>query len=68
MLEHDLSRAVWRKSARSGSTGGECVEVARLGQYQAVRDSKAPHGGNLLIDSASWTVFITRVKRGDHDL
>ncbi|MDB4873268.1 MAG: putative regulator [Gemmatimonadales bacterium] len=68
MLEHDLSRAVWRKSSRSGSTGGECVEVARLDQHQAVRDSKAPHGGNLLIDSSSWTAFMTRVKRGDHDL
>jgi hypothetical protein len=68
MLEHDPSRAVWRKSSRSGSAGGERVEVTRLGQHQTVRDSKAPYAGILLIDSASWTAFITGVKRGDHDL
>ena len=41
----DLTRAKWRKSSRSGSNGGACVEVARnLPRVVAVRDSKDPHG------------------------
>jgi hypothetical protein len=28
MMELDLSRAVWRKSSRSGGAQGQCVEVA----------------------------------------
>ncbi|XRQ09077.1 DUF397 domain-containing protein [Actinomadura welshii] len=36
-----------RKSSYSGSTGGDCVGVARLGARQMVRDSKNPEGGVL---------------------
>ena len=46
----DLTRAKWRKSSRSGSNGGACVEVARnLPRIVAVRDSKNPHGPVLII-------------------
>lgn len=45
----DLSTAVWRKSSRSSSNGGNCVEVARVGDAVAVRDSKDPNGPKLLI-------------------
>ncbi|NBE81804.1 DUF397 domain-containing protein [Micromonospora rubida] len=54
----DLSNAHWRKSTRSGSNGGECVEVAdNLPGVVAVRDSKNPDGPVLTFSPAAWTVF-----------
>ena len=62
---HDLTRAEWRKSTRSGSNGGACVEVARnLPYVVAVRDSKNPHGPVLTVESAGWRSFIADVKAG----
>ncbi|TYK49379.1 DUF397 domain-containing protein [Actinomadura decatromicini] len=45
----DLSTAAWRKSSRSSNNGGNCVEVARLGDTVAIRDSKDPEGPKLLL-------------------
>ena len=65
----DLTRAKWRKSSRSGSNGGACVEVARnLPRVVAVRDSKDPHGPVLTIAAAGWRDFIAGVKAGRHNL
>ena len=55
----DLASARWRKSTRSGSNGGECVEVAdNLPGVVAVRDSKDPHGPTLAFPPAAWATFI----------
>ena len=65
----DLTRAEWRKSSRSGSNGGACVEVARnLLGIVAVRDSKNPDAPVLTIEPAGWREFIGDVKAGLHDL
>ncbi|WP_141580296.1 DUF397 domain-containing protein [Actinomadura sp. WMMA1423] len=40
---------VWRKSSRSGSSGGNCVELAGLAAGVAIRDSKDPNGPALLV-------------------
>jgi hypothetical protein len=64
----DLSAARWRKSSRSGDTGGQCVEVADLVPVVAVRDSKNPDGPKLVFDAAAWRAFAGRVKAGGHDL
>ena len=59
----DLTRAEWRKSSRSGSNGGNCVEVARnLPDLVAVRDSKSPHGPVLIVSRDEWARFITRLR------
>ena len=59
----DLTHAEWRKSSRSGSNGGACVEVARnLPRIVAVRDSKNPHGPVLIISRDEWARFITRLR------
>jgi hypothetical protein len=48
MAPEELLR--WRKSARSGSNGGQCVELAHT--RGAVRDSKNPSGPVLNVDAA----------------
>jgi hypothetical protein len=55
--------AHWRKSSYSDSEGkgGDCVEVAHHGPAVAVRDSKAPEQGALLLADAAWTAFRRRV-------
>ncbi|MET8335467.1 DUF397 domain-containing protein [Streptosporangium canum] len=64
----DLSTAVWRKASRSGSNGGQCVEVAaNLPGVVAVRDSKDPNGPKLLFTPAEWGSFIGSVKAGHFD-
>ena len=68
MAAPDLSRAVWRKSARSGGTGGNCVEVARnLPGIVAVRDSKDPHGLKLIFTPAEWEAFTAGIRVGEFD-
>jgi len=59
----DLTAARWRKSSRSGA-GNDCVElvVARIGA--AVRDSKSPETGHLLIEGLGWDAFLGVVKNG----
>jgi len=58
----DLSRAAWQKSSRSGSNGGQCVEVARnLPGIVAVRDSRDPAGPNLIVAASEWVAFVRRI-------
>ena len=69
MVAPDLSRAVWRKSARSGGTGGNCVEVARnLPGVVAVRDSKNPDGPKLIFTPDEWEMFAAGIRGGEFDL
>jgi hypothetical protein len=74
----DLTRATWRKSSLSGSSGGECVEVtvvdapstghkADLGSLHVLRDSKDPQGPKLFFTQIEWDVFIAGVKLGEFD-
>jgi hypothetical protein len=61
----DLSRAVWRTSTRSGSSGN-CVEVAdNLPDMVAVRDSKDPAGPALIFPPPAWQAFIRGATRGE---
>ncbi|WP_084337837.1 DUF397 domain-containing protein [Actinomadura oligospora] len=57
---------VWRKSTHSGGGdgggGGDCVEVAELGAFVGVRDSKAVERGHLSIDRASLLVLVQEIK------
>ncbi|QWB24350.1 MULTISPECIES: DUF397 domain-containing protein [Streptomyces] len=50
--------AQWRRSSYSGSSGGECVEVADLGVLGVgVRDSKNPGGGVLTVSSEAYVAL-----------
>jgi Domain of unknown function (DUF397) len=65
----DLTGADWRKSSKSGSNGGACVEVARnLPHIVAVRDSKDPDGPKLTFTPETWENFTASVRAGTFDL
>nr|MDT0657495.1 DUF397 domain-containing protein [Micromonospora sp. DSM 115978] len=53
----------WRKSTRSSSNGGECVEVAdNLPGRILVRDSKDRGGATLTFEPAAWVAFVAPLK------
>ncbi|NJP32648.1 DUF397 domain-containing protein [Micromonospora thermarum] len=57
-----LTGAHWRKSSRSSTNGGTCVEVAdNLPGVVGVRDSKDPAGPALAFSPAAWRAFVTQV-------
>ncbi|TYB42910.1 DUF397 domain-containing protein [Actinomadura chibensis] len=57
------SETAWRKSSRSSGNGGACVELARLPQSIAIRDSKNPDGPRLLLGRDAFTALIATLKR-----
>ncbi|MGH3974753.1 MAG: DUF397 domain-containing protein [Pseudonocardiaceae bacterium] len=64
----ELANARWMKSNRSGSGGGNCVEVARLYDgHRAVRDSKNPTGPALIFTLTEWTAFTAGAHDGEFD-
>lgn len=56
--------AKWRKSSRSGhGNDGNCVEVAYTGEAIAIRDSKNPDGGALIVPPGPWVSFAESATR-----
>jgi Domain of unknown function (DUF397) len=53
----------WRKSSYSGPRDVCCVEIAFAGVSTAVRDSKNPASGSLLVGESSWRRFLLAAKR-----
>ncbi|NYF59652.1 hypothetical protein HDA35_005483 [Micromonospora purpureochromogenes] len=57
-----MTGANWRKSSRSSTNGGACVEVAdNTPGVVGVRDSKDPAGPALTFSPAAWRAFVARV-------
>ncbi|MFC9973756.1 DUF397 domain-containing protein [Spirillospora sp. NPDC127200] len=54
----------WRKASRSAGSGDECVEVARLAEGVAVRDSKAPDRPHLSLTRAQWRSLADHIAAG----
>jgi len=62
---YDLGGATWHKSSYSGGQGGNCLEVSDgHPDFTPVRDSKNPHGPNLLFPTSAWAAFVEDLKRG----
>lgn len=60
----DLTGALWRKSTRSSSNGGDCIEVAdNLPGTVGVRDSKDPTGPALVFAPTAWRAFVAQVAK-----
>lgn len=58
-----MSEYEWRKPSRSGTNGGNCVEVAtNVTGVVAVRDSKDPSGPRLVVDPPAWRAFVTTLR------
>jgi hypothetical protein len=57
----------WRTSSRSNGSG-MCVELALTPDIAAIRDSKNPTGGTLVISPATWTGLCSAAKKGRFDL
>ncbi|MFG1917350.1 DUF397 domain-containing protein [Micromonospora sp. NPDC048898] len=59
-----MTGAQWRKSTKSGSNGGDCVEVAdNLPGVVLVRDTKNRDGGTLNFSSQTWRSFLSFAKQ-----
>ncbi|GIG89869.1 hypothetical protein Pen02_48050 [Plantactinospora endophytica] len=55
---------MWRKSTRSNTNGGNCVEVAaNLPGRVLVRDTKDRDGGTLAFGPAAWQAFVSLAKQ-----
>jgi Domain of unknown function (DUF397) len=64
-----IGHVTWRKSSYSGSSGGNCVEVAQFpASAIAMRDSKDPDGPRLVFTPDEWQAFVAGVKAGEFDL
>lgn len=57
----------WRKSSYS-SGANNCVEVAVGSQWVAIRGSKNPLGGVLVVDADDFAQFTAAIKAGAFDL
>ncbi|MET8083483.1 DUF397 domain-containing protein [Micromonospora sp. NPDC005197] len=58
-----MTGARWRKSTRSSSNGGACVEVAdNLPGVVLVRDTKDRAGGTLAFGPVAWASFVDLAK------
>ncbi|MBA8953702.1 DUF397 domain-containing protein [Actinomadura namibiensis] len=61
-MEATENELMWRKSSRSGSNGGDCVEAASTPDAVAIRDSKSPGDGPLLINREEARALSERIK------
>ena len=58
----NLFAATWRKSSYSTGGGNNCVEVAPASSSVAIRDSKDPDGGILIVGSVAFRDLVARIK------
>ncbi|MGM1064025.1 DUF397 domain-containing protein [Saccharothrix sp. Mg75] len=58
----DLIPGTWRKSSRSAGNNGNCVELAQAGDGLAVRDSKNPGGGAVVVGAKARAAFLAAVR------
>ncbi|GAA2449758.1 DUF397 domain-containing protein [Streptomyces macrosporus] len=59
-MAEKVDELVWFKSSHSGTSGGDCVEVAAGSDAVHVRDSKAAGDGPVLrVGRDEWAAFLT---------
>ncbi|WP_190823600.1 DUF397 domain-containing protein [Saccharopolyspora pogona] len=60
-----MTDSTWRKSSHSGNHN--CVEVGRVGDDAAVRDTENRAAGCFTATGRQWQMFIDAVKSGRFD-
>lgn len=64
----EYAAPIWRKASQSDGSGA-CVEFAVFPERTiGIRDSKNLAGPKFVITCATWTAFLTEVKKGYFDL
>jgi Domain of unknown function (DUF397) len=58
----DISKAQWRTSSFSGTSGNGCVEVAVLADAVAVRDTKDRTRPPHTFAPPAWRAFLTALR------
>jgi Domain of unknown function (DUF397) len=66
MIDSQPSRR-YRKSTRSGGSGGNCVEWACTPEGVYIRDSKDPDGPELIATYPEWSRFLTATASADQE-
>lgn len=67
-VNDELRTAAWRKATKSGSNGGDCIEVAPLsGGRVAIRDTESPEQAPFVVTASVWDAFLDGAKRGEFD-
>jgi hypothetical protein len=65
MQQSQPGNADWRTS--TFCAGNNCIEVARIGESIAIRDSKNPDGTIQMYSPSEWNAFLDGLARGDFD-
>jgi hypothetical protein len=52
------TRLIFHKSSYSSAKGEDCVEVAETPTGAAVRDSKRPKAGHLMVPPREWAALL----------
>lgn len=64
MAAFETEGAQWRTSSYSGTSGGQCVEVADSPGAVGVRDSKSPRDVILSFPAEGWAAFLKAAIHG----
>lgn len=64
-MTHNQQPLHYRKSTRSGGSGGNCVEWAHTSNGVYLRDSKDPLGPALFVTPTEWTDFLAAAQDGN---
>lgn len=67
-MNQDPGTIAWRKSSYSAS-GNDCVELGSTTDGIAIRNSKHPHDGTIVVTPAALRALLDSVRAGEsHDL
>ncbi|MEU5992522.1 DUF397 domain-containing protein [Spirillospora sp. NPDC047418] len=59
----EMAKDDWRKAWQSGDQGDACVELARIADGIAVRDSKNPAAGHLTLTPRAFGTLLANLRR-----